>query len=453
MQFLAIFSLNFLFGIVIAQANSSLAGEYGVFSPSDFKRHLEEAEKGNVDAQLIVANCYGTGCGVAPNMVQAVKWCLKAAEQGDVRAQFGIGLSYLIGRGGLAQNCYEAIKWFEKAAEQGDVESQHNLGELYSKGILRDYEKALKWFRRAAEQKDVEGIYNVGICYAKGWGVAQDFQEAIKWFQKAADQGFAQAKADLWYYNGKTLNQSKQDFFCTFTVYSNDQNIVIFCNQDIVSFAANFSNESISEFKSVGYRGLQESFQDKLKEHIQDQDYVEVLKYLRTENDLDRVLHFLEPYAKESHPILMLEMSRALCIKMAVQQSYSLANIKSAFQWYCLGLIYAELDIACNDDKTTSAAIGMLTNVYHPGKIIPSSELKRFFPNEKGLMKYLTTLLIELKPTLSYPSPKWVLYHGMKAFECKNTLIPQQEWNKVRLKRIQELQSDAKQVIEQFLLR
>lgn len=54
------------------------------------------------------------------------------------------------------RNYTEAVKWWRKAAEQGDIEAQYNLGESYEygEGVMKDYEEAVKWYLKAAKQGD-----------------------------------------------------------------------------------------------------------------------------------------------------------------------------------------------------------------------------------------------------------------------------------------------------------
>jgi TPR repeat protein len=70
---------------------------------------------------------YYRGVGVLEDYEEAAKWYEKAAEQGNVEAQFHLGLMRAHGHG-IAQNDEEAVKWFRKAAEQGNAEAQYNLG-------------------------------------------------------------------------------------------------------------------------------------------------------------------------------------------------------------------------------------------------------------------------------------------------------------------------------------
>jgi uncharacterized protein len=121
------------------------------------------------------------------------------AEKGDAVFQAALGEFYYFGGPERTNNLVEAIKWFRKAAEQGVAEAQFNLGCAYAngKGVTKDADKALKWFRKAAEQGDPSAQCRLGLCYDKGEGVTKDKIEAIKWYRKAAIQGLAEAQYDL----------------------------------------------------------------------------------------------------------------------------------------------------------------------------------------------------------------------------------------------------------------
>jgi TPR repeat protein len=48
----------------------------------------------------------------------------------------------------------EAVRWFLRAAEQGLAEAQNNLGWVYANGfgVPKDKAEAARWYRKAAEQ-------------------------------------------------------------------------------------------------------------------------------------------------------------------------------------------------------------------------------------------------------------------------------------------------------------
>ena len=90
----------------------------------------------------------------------------------------------------MSQDYAEAVRWYRLAADQGDARSQFSLGVMYAKGLgvpENDYE-ALRWFRRAAEQGDARSQFNLGFIYAKGKWVPQDYIQAHKWFNLAASR-------------------------------------------------------------------------------------------------------------------------------------------------------------------------------------------------------------------------------------------------------------------------
>ncbi len=110
-----------------------------------------------------------------------------AAEQGDMRAQYNLGIMYDNGEG-VQQNYAAAFDWYKTAAERGYTDAQYNLAKMYSygQGVGRDYVQAVYWYRTAAEQGDVEALYNLGVMYNCGEGVVQDLPFAHMWFSLAA---------------------------------------------------------------------------------------------------------------------------------------------------------------------------------------------------------------------------------------------------------------------------
>jgi uncharacterized protein len=62
------------------------------------------------------------------------------AEQGNDRAQLGLGLMYALGQG-VPSDYAQACDWYRKAADQGQAEAQTALGLMYriGQGVPRDY--------------------------------------------------------------------------------------------------------------------------------------------------------------------------------------------------------------------------------------------------------------------------------------------------------------------------
>lgn len=119
-------------------------------SPLDELRVM--AAQGNAEAQAGLGELYFSGGqGVTADPRQAVGWLRAAAQQGQPRAEFLLGLCYANGRG-LEKSAAEAARWFRLAALQGDGFAQINLGFLYGagEGVARDEVEALGWLNVAA---------------------------------------------------------------------------------------------------------------------------------------------------------------------------------------------------------------------------------------------------------------------------------------------------------------
>jgi len=118
-----------------------------------------------------------------------------AAEQGDMEAQFNLGLMYYDGEG-TEVNYEKALYWWEKAAEQGDVRAQFNVGSMYydGEGTEVNYKKALYWYEKAAEQGDVDAQFETGCIYYKGEGTKRNKEKALYWWEQAAAQGNKRAQ-------------------------------------------------------------------------------------------------------------------------------------------------------------------------------------------------------------------------------------------------------------------
>lgn len=99
------------------------------------------------------------------------------------------------------QNYAEAIKLWSMAAEQGDARAQYSLGMCYHEGdgVAQDYAEACRWHRKAAEQGHAAAQFTLGLWHAFGDGVKEDPSEAYQWCRKAAEQGLADAQYFLGY--------------------------------------------------------------------------------------------------------------------------------------------------------------------------------------------------------------------------------------------------------------
>ena len=96
---------------------------------------------------------------------------------------------------GMAQDYKAALKWYMKAAEQGYASAQNNIGAMYDKahGVTQDYGLAAKWYLAAVKQGEAVAQYNIGNLYYNGFGVLQDYKKAHMWLNIAASHGIDNA--------------------------------------------------------------------------------------------------------------------------------------------------------------------------------------------------------------------------------------------------------------------
>ena len=76
---------------------------------------------------------YDIGMGVVQDDKQAAAWYRKAAEQGDAKAQFLLGMMYDFGLG-VVQDNKLAYVWSSVSAANGDVEAATNR-DLFAKRL------------------------------------------------------------------------------------------------------------------------------------------------------------------------------------------------------------------------------------------------------------------------------------------------------------------------------
>ena len=116
-------------------------------------------------------------------------WMLLAYE-GDVDAQYRLGLMFLHGTG-IVVSTEEAVYWLSRAAEQGEPRAQYLLGAVYlsGKGLTSDREHGLEWWRAAAGNGNAAAQYGIGTAYLYGAGVSENLEDAEKWLTAALKSG------------------------------------------------------------------------------------------------------------------------------------------------------------------------------------------------------------------------------------------------------------------------
>ena len=117
--------------------------------------------KKGILALLVVAACWGPTLQANDWKNAPISEVQKAAEQGNVDAQYNLGVKYEYGKG-VAQDYKQAVAWYRKAAEQGDVDAQRILGMMYDNGVgvVQDNKLAYVWSSVSAANGDVKAATN-----------------------------------------------------------------------------------------------------------------------------------------------------------------------------------------------------------------------------------------------------------------------------------------------------
>ncbi|EOY2213895.1 TPA: tetratricopeptide repeat protein [Salmonella enterica] len=89
------------------------------------------------------------------------------------------GILFAIIYGSMSERDSTLYK-LKSAGENGDVEAQYALGLMYYYGehVDVDYTQAKIWYEKAAAQNDSRAQVNRGEIYAHSMGVNQDYQQS-----------------------------------------------------------------------------------------------------------------------------------------------------------------------------------------------------------------------------------------------------------------------------------
>ena len=188
-----------------------------------WSKSLEKsAKKGDVTAQLEVANAYFKGNGVEKDLEKAAKWYYEAilqgedaakenfysfyskqlekfAKSGDAQAQYEVGCDYLKGSG-VDKDVKTAAEWFLLAVQQNHEQAIAKFYSFYSKQL-----------EKMAKEGDARAQFETGNCYYMGREVDKDTEEASEWYQKAMAQGHEEATEKFYSFYSKALEKTAKN--------------------------------------------------------------------------------------------------------------------------------------------------------------------------------------------------------------------------------------------------
>jgi hypothetical protein len=158
-----------------------------------FLGYLEHtANVGEAESQFILSLTYWDGWDGSVRVgTAAARWCELAAELGDHRPSFVLGLLQRANHQVKADGT-EALKWLNRAAEQGDDYARVILGEklIEGDGVPADWPRGAEWIRKSAQAGFAPAQFRLGVIYLVGGrATPKDDVEALAWFIVAAEAG------------------------------------------------------------------------------------------------------------------------------------------------------------------------------------------------------------------------------------------------------------------------
>lgn len=185
---------------------------HGLGVPKDLQKAIELYESssklGNPAAKYALAEIYESGEGVEADISRATELYRSAAADDHPIALRR--LAELLFSDVAVEDKKEALAFCRRAVNAGDVESIVDLGLAYEKGwgVDKDTKKAAELYQKALaqgcktaeirlEELKPEVQYQRGVACMEGKTCPRDFALAREWFEKASGQGHVDATCRL----------------------------------------------------------------------------------------------------------------------------------------------------------------------------------------------------------------------------------------------------------------
>lgn len=154
-------------------------------------RNVEQAQKGNLFSNMLLASCYQKGIGVDRDSTKAIPFLTIAALGHSATAQRDLGLSML-----KAKQVDKAAAWFRQGAADGNADCAYYYATmlLNGTGVKRDRNLGADYMLQAAYSGLPQAMYQTANCYLTGAGLTRNADQAVKWYGKAAVKGLGKAQ-------------------------------------------------------------------------------------------------------------------------------------------------------------------------------------------------------------------------------------------------------------------
>jgi len=181
-------------GAVLALARQLAPAEVGAI----IERLRLSAKRDHIPSALLLADLYGRGDRVKPDLREVAHWYRVAADLGNAQAQFMTGCLYARGEG-VGLDLRHAARYFELAGRGGHVQAAFNLGvfRLNGQGVERSVSEARRWFSIAADGGLAQAQLRLGQILEQEATTPQELASARTLIERASARGSSEAKLTL----------------------------------------------------------------------------------------------------------------------------------------------------------------------------------------------------------------------------------------------------------------
>ena len=171
---------------------------------------LRAANSGDARAQFVVGMMYVTGDGASQDISRGAEWLEKSARGGVQPAMVSLSNLYDVGAG-VSVDTARATQLRQRAADLGNniargqidddrrMPGQHDFRRANTLVDLKLYTEALPFAQRAAAEGSVNAGLLLGRAYHFGIGTKVNLTEAVRWYRQSADRGLEDGQRHLAY--------------------------------------------------------------------------------------------------------------------------------------------------------------------------------------------------------------------------------------------------------------
>lgn len=129
------------------------------YMDAGLKNLITKAENGDVDAMVMVGDCFTKGINTRIDDVQSHKYYKMAADKGHVKASVQVGIDFINGIG-VKSDKKQGVKYLTYAADHGEAFAQFYMGVLYENGEIGmsktlGHGMAIMYYEMAAKQGNI----------------------------------------------------------------------------------------------------------------------------------------------------------------------------------------------------------------------------------------------------------------------------------------------------------